>query len=53
MPEDHQKTTFATPKHEDMPAERIKPQHLLNLPREAVHAAPHVGVAGGEPEPTA
>jgi hypothetical protein len=53
MPEDLQKITFATSEHEDMPAERIPSQHLLNLQRETVHAAAHVGAAGGEPDPAA
>jgi len=53
MPEDLQKTTFAAPEHENMPAEGITSQHLLDLQRETVHPAAHVGTAGGEPDPAA
>jgi hypothetical protein len=53
MPEDLQKITFAAPEHKNMSAERISPQHLLDLQRETIHAAAHVGAAGGEPDPAA
>jgi hypothetical protein len=51
MPENLQKITFATSEHEDVPAERIPPQHLLDLQGKAMHSAPHVGVTGGKPDP--
>src|SRR5688500_2884080 len=51
MPEDLQKITFAAAKDEGVPTERIPPQHLLDLQREAVHALAHVGAAGGQPDP--
>jgi hypothetical protein len=53
MPEDRQKITCAASEHENMPAERVSPQNLLNLQGETVHPAAHVGVAGGEPDPAA
>src|SRR5918993_1448375 len=51
MPENLQKITAPAAEDEDMPAERIPPQHFLDLQREAVHALAHVGAAGGEPDP--
>src|SRR5690348_17917684 len=51
MPEDLQKITLASAKDEDVPAERIPPQHFLDLQRETVHALAHVGAAGGQPDP--
>jgi hypothetical protein len=51
MPEDLQEITPAAAENEDVPTERIPLQNLLDLQGEAVHPTPHVGMAGGEPDP--
>ena len=43
----------ATAEHENLAAERVVAEHLLDLSREAVEAATHVGGTGRQPDPGA
>src|SRR5215211_7889534 len=51
MPNDFQQIAPAAAEDEQVTAQRIAPQHLLDLQREAGKALAHIGVPGGEPHP--
>ncbi len=53
MPKSLQQTTRAAPEHVKIARVRITLQRLLHLQCQAVHAATHVGVAVGQPDPHA
>jgi hypothetical protein len=50
---DLDQVTSSTAEDESMAAVRVPPQRLLHLQRQPAHPAPHVGAAGGEPDPHA
>src|SRR5579885_1515690 len=49
MPEDLDQVASATSKNVEITGMRVALQRFLDLQRQAVHAAAHVGVAGREP----
>src|SRR5512134_1753733 len=51
MPENLYQVTAAAAKNVEIAAVRVAPQRLLNLQRQAVHAAPHVRPADRQPHP--
>src|ERR1700730_11672672 len=51
MPQDLDQMTALTPENVEVSGMRIAMQHLLDLDRQAVHAAPHVGVPDSQPYP--
>ena len=53
MPDHLQQVASATTKAKQLSAQRIAPQYLLHLQRQARKALPHVGVAGRQPYPHA
>src|SRR5438552_3598993 len=53
MPDHFQKIAPASAEAEQMPAQRIAPQHFLHLQRQAGKAFPHVGVPARKPHPHA
>src|SRR6478672_6576907 len=53
MPEDLDQIAAATAEDVEITSMRIALQALLNRKRQALHAAAHVGVAGGNPDPDA
>src|SRR5271167_910283 len=53
MPDHLQQVASATTKAKQLSAQRIAPQYLLYLQRQARKALPHVGVAGRQPYPHA
>src|SRR5271154_2939044 len=53
MPDHLQQVASATTKAKQLSAQRITPQYLLHLQRQARKALPHVGVAGRQPYPHA
>ena len=53
MPEDLSQITAATAKDIEIANMGIALQLLLNLQRKTMHAAPHIGVAGGDPDVSA
>src|SRR5579863_2067181 len=53
MPDHFQQVASATTKAKQLSAQRIAPQYLLHLQRQARKALPHVGMAGRQPYPHA
>src|SRR5436190_23115529 len=53
MPDHLQKIAAASTKAKQLSAQRIAPQYLLHLQRQARKALPHIGVTGGQPYPHA
>src|SRR3954469_13585455 len=53
MPDHLQKIAAASTKAKQLSAQRIAPQYLLHLQRQARKALPHVGVTGRQPDPHA
>src|SRR5687767_9137333 len=51
MPENLDQVTSFAPKNVQITGVRIAPQHLLDLDRQAVQAAPHVGLPDRQPHP--
>jgi hypothetical protein len=51
MPEDLYQRAALPPKHIEIAGVRIALERLLHLQRQAVHPAPHVGMAGRDPHP--
>src|SRR5512147_904740 len=51
MPENLDQITAATAKNVEVATVRVAPQRLLNLQRQPVHAAAHVGPADRQPHP--
>ena len=51
MPENSDQVTAAAAKNVEIAAVRVAPQRLLNLQRQAVHAAPRVRPANRQPHP--
>src|SRR5712691_7124510 len=51
MPENLDQVTSFPPKNVQIAGMRVALQYLLNLNRQAVHAAPHVGVPDRQPHP--
>src|ERR1700759_1290105 len=53
MPEDLDQIAAAAPEDIEIASMRIALQALLNRKSQALHAAPHVGVTGRDPDPDA
>ncbi|KAF2174632.1 hypothetical protein K469DRAFT_686407 [Zopfia rhizophila CBS 207.26] len=51
MPDDFNQVAATAPKNVEITGMRIAPERLLCLQRQAIHAAPHVGMAHRQPDP--
>src|SRR5919106_1761467 len=53
VPKNLHKMTFAAPEHKKIACMRVAAEALLHLQRQAVHATPHIGHPGRQPDPDA
>src|SRR5512135_1790875 len=53
MPDDLDPVATGAPKHQQVTRMGVPPQRLLNLQRQSIHAAAHIGPADRQPDPDA